>query len=194
MKILTTELEGVLIIEPQVFGDQRGFFLETYQKRRYGCSGIEAEFVQDNLSFSVRRTLRGLHFQHPNEQAKLVQVLQGEVFDAAVDVRYGSPTFGHCASVILSARNHRQLIIPRGFAHGFCVLSDSALFAYKCDNYYSPEHENGIVWNDPDIAIPWPVKDPILSNRDSQFPFLRQIEPDRLPRYRGLDATSDPGQ
>ncbi len=183
MKALSTELEGVLIIEPRVFGDHRGFFLETYQQRRYRNSGVEAHFVQDNLSFSVRRTLRGLHYQFPNEQAKLVQVLDGEIYDVAVDIRYGSPTFGRYVGVVLSSQNHRQLYIPKGFAHGFCVLSDTALFAYKCDDYYAPEHEGGICWNDPQISIDWPLKDPILSDRDGRFPSLSQIYPHRLLRY-----------
>jgi dTDP-4-dehydrorhamnose 3,5-epimerase len=183
MKALSTELEGVLIIEPRVFGDHRGFFLETYQQRRYRDSGIEAHFVQDNLSFSVRRTLRGLHYQFPNEQAKLVQVLDGEIYDVAVDIRYGSPTFGRYVGVVLSSQNHRQLYIPKGFAHGFCVLSDTALFAYKCDDYYAPEHDGGICWNDPQISIGWPLTDPILSDRDGRFPSLSQIEPHRLPHY-----------
>jgi dTDP-4-dehydrorhamnose 3,5-epimerase len=185
MNVLPTELEGVLIIEPRIFGDHRGFFLETYQQRRYRDSGVDAQFIQDNLSFSVRRTLRGLHYQFSNQQAKLVQVLDGEIYDVAVDIRYGSPTFGRYVGALLSSQNHRQLYIPKGFAHGFCVLSDTALFAYKCDDYYAPEYEGGICWNDPEIAIAWPLPDPILSDRDARLPALSRVDPDRLPRYRG---------
>ena len=183
MKIIPTELEGVLIIEPEVFADERGFFMESFQKRRYQASGVEVEFVQDNISRSVRNTLRGLHYQLPNAQAKLVQVLEGEIYDVAVDIRRGSPTFGRWVDVILSDQNRRQFFVPAGFAHGFCVLSPSALFLYKCSDFYTPEAEGGICWDDPDLAIPWPVQSPILSGRDSRFTPLRHVASHRLPAY-----------
>jgi dTDP-4-dehydrorhamnose 3,5-epimerase len=183
MKILPTELDGVLIIEPDVFADKRGFFMETFQKRRYREAGITAEFVQDNISHSVRNTLRGLHYQYPDGQAKLVQVLEGEIFDVAVDIRRGSPTFGRWTGVVLSSENRRQFFIPEGFAHGFCVMSDSALFLYKCSNIYSPEAEGGIRWDDPDLGIRWPVQSPIISERDSRLTPLRHVASHRLPEY-----------
>jgi dTDP-4-dehydrorhamnose 3,5-epimerase len=183
MKVLPTELDGVLVIEPNIFGDQRGFFLESFQKQRYRDAGIDIEFVQDNISFSVRHTLRGLHYQYPHGQAKLVQVLQGEIYDVAVDIRQGSPTFGRWTGVILSEENRRQFFLPEGFAHGFCVMSATALFMYKCSAYYAPEEEGGIFWDDPDLGIPWPVQTPILSQRDSTFAPLSGVSPHRLPVY-----------
>jgi dTDP-4-dehydrorhamnose 3,5-epimerase len=185
MNIVPTALEGVLILEPRVFGDPRGYFMETYQRRRYLEAGIRDEFVQDNLSYSCRHTIRGLHFQHPCGQDKLVQVVEGEIFDVAVDVRYGSPTFGRSVAVALSAADHRQLFIPRGFAHGFCVLSPTALFMYKCSDYYAPEHEVGIAWDDPDLGIAWPTVDPLLSDKDRRYPRLRDVATELLPRYEG---------
>lgn len=185
MKVISTELEGVLILEPVVFGDHRGFLLECYQRQRYADAGIDAIFVQDNISFSVRQTLRGLHYQYPHSQAKLVQALQGEIFDVVVDIRTGSPSFGKWAGVVLSAQNRRQLYVPTGFAHGFCVLSETALFMYKCSNYYSPRDEGGILWSDSDVGIEWPVKDPILSQRDAALVRLCDVDPERLPTYRG---------
>ena len=183
MKVIPTELDGVVILEPDVYGDHRGFFMESYQKKRYLANGIDAVFVQDNTSFSVRNTLRGLHFQYPNGQAKLVQALQGEIYDVAVDIRAGSPTFGEWTAAVLSSENHRQFFIPKGFAHGFCVLSETALFMYKCSDYYRPHHENGICWDDPKLAIEWPVEDPVLSDRDQGWAYLDAIDPERLPRY-----------
>lgn len=183
MIIRPTRLADVLIIEPKVFGDQRGFFLETYQHIRYKDAGVIDHFIQDNLSFSQRGVLRGLHYQHPNGQAKLVQVYQGEILDVAVDIRWGSPTFGQSVAIPLSAENYRQLYIPKGFAHGFCVLSETALFAYKCSDYYAPEHDGGIRYDDPDLEIDWPVRHPILSDRDQVFPRLKEIAVDRLPSY-----------
>lgn len=150
MKVTKTKLPGVVIVEPKVFGDSRGFFQETWQKSRYEESGIREMFVQDNLSFSTRGVLRGLHYQNPNTQGKLVSVIQGEVFDVAVDIRAGSPTFGQWEGVHLSGENHRQLWVPPGFAHGFCVLSDTAYFMYKCTDVYNPSTEMGILWS---IAI-----------------------------------------
>ena len=185
MDVLTTRLPGVLIIEPRVFGDARGFFLESWHRERYAAAGIDVDFVQDNLSYSARGVLRGLHVQHPHAQGKLVYVLQGEVFDVAVDIRLGSPTFGQCEAVVLSADNKRQFYIPPGFAHGFCVTSDTALFAYKCTEFYSPADEFGIAWNDPDLAIAWPDAAPQLSAKDREAPRLRDIPRERLPRFGG---------
>jgi dTDP-4-dehydrorhamnose 3,5-epimerase len=185
MKIIPTRLSEVLLIEPMVFGDRRGYFLETYQRERYAAAGVDADFVQDNISFSQGTILRGLHFQNPQGQAKLVQVLEGEIFDVAVDVRRGSPTFGQWASAKLSSAKARQLFIPKGFAHGFCVLSEAALFMYKCSDYYAPNSERGICWNDPDLAIDWPVKAPMLSDRDNTFARLKDLPPEQLPVYEG---------
>jgi dTDP-4-dehydrorhamnose 3,5-epimerase len=183
MKVFSTSLEGVLIVEPQVFNDQRGFFMETYHQRRYAACGIDAVFVQDNMSFSVIGSLRGLHYQQPHAQAKLVQVIQGEIFDVALDIRRGSPTFGQWTGAHLSRENGRQLFIPEGFAHGFCVLSETAHVLYKCTDFYAPDAEGGIIWSDPSLGIDWPVKDPLLSIRDSQFPCLYDVSPERLPLY-----------
>ncbi len=184
MKTQKTELDGVLIIEPDVFKDQRGYFVETYQRQRYTDAGINVDFVQDNLSFSKKGTLRGLHFQHPHDQAKLVQVIQGEVFDVVADIRRESPTFGKWIGQYLSDENKLQIFVPEGFAHGFCVLSDTALFHYKCSDFYAPECEGGIRWSDPDVAIDWPLDSPIVSDKDAKFSCLRDIAQDRLPSYR----------
>ena len=183
MKIIETKLPGVLIIEPDVFGDSRGFFMETYHKERYRAIGIEAEFVQDNTSFSRKGTLRGLHFQYPHGQAKLVQVFMGEVFDVAVDIRKGSPKFGQWFGARLSSDNKQQLFIPAGFAHGFCVLSDTALFSYKCTDFYSPTDEKGVLWSDPDIGIEWPLDDPLLSDKDEKYPCVKNLDPEYLPPF-----------
>lgn len=185
MEIIETPLAGVLIIEPRVFGDQRGFFLETWSRRRYAEVGIDVDFVQDNLSFSQQGVLRGLHFQNPGAQGKLVSVLVGEVFDVAVDLRQGSPTFGRWHGVILSGENKRQYWVPPGFAHGFCVTSATALFAYKCTALYAPEHERAIRWDDPVLAIDWPVADPQVSDKDRLAPYLADIEPGALFSYAG---------
>lgn len=181
MKLKETGLPGVIIIEPDVFGDERGFFMETWHQLKYKEAGLPAHFVQDNLSYSGRGVLRGLHFQCPNTQGKLVFVLQGEVFDVAVDIRSGSPTFGRWTGVTLSAANKSQLYIPAGFAHGFCVVSETALFTYKCTDIYNPLAEGGIIWNDPDIGIAWPIENPVLSEKDSNYPLLKNITPERLP-------------
>ncbi len=183
MKVIASSLPGVCVVEPNVFGDHRGFFMECYQKQRYMDNGIDTIFVQDNISFSVRNTLRGLHYQYPRGQAKLVQVLQGEIFDVVVDIRKGSPTWGQWFGVTLSSENKRQVFIPNGYAHGFCVTSETALFAYKCSDYYLPEDEGGIRWDDPHIGIQWPVKRPILSDRDKHYSALNEISADRLPVY-----------
>jgi len=183
LKALTTRLPGVVIIEPDVFGDDRGFFLESYNAAKYPALGVGCAFVQDNHSFSTQGTLRGLHYQLPFTQAKLVWVVTGEVLDVAVDIRRGSPTFGQWVGEILSEQNRRRLFIPRGFAHGFCVLSPSAHFMYKCDEFFHPETDGGVRWNDPDIAIDWPVRDPMLSPKDARLPLLADIPADLLPRY-----------
>ncbi len=182
MKVLAAGIPDILIIEPKLFGDQRGFFLETYQLERYASHGILRPFVQDNLSRSARGVLRGLHLQNPLTQGKLVNVLRGRVLDVAVDVRRGSPTFGRHVAVELSDENRRQLWVPRGFAHGFVVLSESADFAYKCDNIYSPEDEIVVRWNDPELGIDWKIENPSLSARDAAAPVLRDIP--NLPIYR----------
>jgi dTDP-4-dehydrorhamnose 3,5-epimerase len=183
MQITETVLPGVRLIEPKVFGDKRGFFMETWNQARYADIGLPECFVQDNLSFSRRGVLRGLHFQNPNGQGKLVYVLQGEVFDVAVDVRIGSPTFGQKAVAILSAENKRQFYIPPGFAHGFCVTSETALFAYKCTTFYEPKSEGCILWNDPALGIEWPVNDPALSAKDAAGIALADYPRERLPVY-----------
>lgn len=180
MNILPTELPGVVIIEPRVFNDPRGYFLETFHQERYVAAGLPGEFLQDNLSFSRRGTLRGLHYQNPRPQGKLVSVLAGEVFDVAVDIRAGSPTFGRWTSVVLSADNKRQFYIPPGFAHGFCVTSETAIFAYKCTTGYYPAGDGSIRWDDPALGIPWPVSEPLLSEKDRQAPLLREVPRERL--------------
>ncbi len=182
MNVIETAIPGVLMIEPKVIGDVRGFFVETFQAKRYAEAGIAQPFVQDNLSRSVRGTLRGLHFQHPEAQGKLVSVLRGAVRDVVVDVRVGSPTFGRHVSVELSDENRRQFWVPRGFAHGFAVLSDNADFFYKCDELYSPADEWVLRWNDPALGIDWGIADPILSARDKEGRTLAELA-DMLPRF-----------
>jgi dTDP-4-dehydrorhamnose 3,5-epimerase len=181
MNIITTSIEGILIIEPQTFEDQRGFFMETYNQSRYVKAGVNKVFVQDNLSYSLKGTVRGLHFQIKNPQAKLVHVITGEIFDVAVDIRPGSATFGQWAGIHLSDKNRRQLYIPEGFAHGFCVLSDAARFSYKCSDFYAPADEGGIIWSDPDIGISWPLENPIISEKDKQYPKLSDLKHEQLP-------------
>ncbi|MEW6290667.1 MAG: dTDP-4-dehydrorhamnose 3,5-epimerase [Thermodesulfobacteriota bacterium] len=185
MNMTETELPGVVIIEPRLFEDERGFFMETYHKEKYAQLGITVEFVQDNFSFSRKNSLRGLHYQHPHGQAKLVHVVQGAVFDVAVDIRIGSPTFGKWTGVELSHANKRQIFIPPGFAHGFVVLSDNASFVYKCSDFYLPDCEGGIIFSDPQLAISWPGNNFLLSPKDRQFPVLQDIPPENLPRYTG---------
>jgi dTDP-4-dehydrorhamnose 3,5-epimerase len=177
------ELPGLLLLQPKIFRDGRGAFLEGWHDERYTALGIPGPFLQDNVSRSMKGVLRGLHFQHPNDQGKLVQVLQGEVFDVAVDVRRGSPTFGQWAGAVLSAENARQLWIPEGFAHGFCVTSREAVFAYKCTEYYHRPSEQAVSWNDPDIRIQWPVKRPSLSDRDRNAPCLKDLDEELLPMF-----------
>jgi dTDP-4-dehydrorhamnose 3,5-epimerase len=189
LNIIETKLPGLRVIEPKVFDDARGYFLEIWNHAGYQKAGIPARFVQDNLSFSHKNVLRGLHLQEPSPQAKLVYVLEGEIFDVAVDVRVGSPTFGAWEGVVISAKNRRQLFVPEGFAHGFCVLSPSALVSYKCSAAYAAACEISIAWNDKTLGIQWPVKNPIVSERDGKAPELSDIPPARLPRY-GIAAAS----
>ena len=184
MQVTPTSLPGVLIVEPNIFTDKRGFFMEIYHLRRYTEFGMEPVFVQDNMSYSVQGTLRALHYQLPYAQAKLVQVITGTIFDVAVDIRRTSPTFGQWVGVHLSDENRHQLFIPEGFAHGLCVLSETAYVLYKCTDFYAPDAERGILWSDPALGIDWPVKDPLISPRDSQFPLLRDVSAEFLPVFR----------
>ncbi|MFH0798581.1 MAG: dTDP-4-dehydrorhamnose 3,5-epimerase [Pseudomonadota bacterium] len=183
MKLIETTISEVKLIEMDIHRDQRGFFLESYHAQKFEALGIAHHFVQDNHSRSVRGTLRGLHYQLPNAQGKLVRVTRGEVFDVAVDIRVGSPTFGRHFGTILSEENARQMFVPTGFAHGFCTLSDTAEFQYKCTDFYAPDCELGIRWNDPEIAIDWPIQTPLLSTKDQSYSCLSHIPTDRLPRY-----------
>jgi len=179
MEIIDTGFEGLKVIKPQVFGDSRGFFVETYNEKRYRDAGIDYRFVQDNMSSSSYGVVRGLHFQRPPfSQAKLVQVIEGRVLDVAVDLRSDSPTFGRWYSVELTGDNHWQFMIPRGFAHGFAVLSDTALFSYKCDNLYNPESEGGIRFDDPDLGIDWRINMDfaVTSDKDKEHPFFKDID------------------
>ena len=186
MKVIETKLSGLILLEPEVYEDPRGFFLETWQRTRYEEAGIPASFVQDNVSLSPKGVLRGLHFQHPHAQGKLVQVLSGEVFDVAVDIRVGSATFGQWIGEVLSGQNHKQMYIPPGFAHGYCVTGETALFSYKCTELYHPETEHGILWNDPDVGIAWPVEGPLLSSKDAGYSRLKDLPPEALPEFEGL--------
>ena len=183
MKVIETSLPGVVIIEPQVFGDARGFFYESYNRAKYHEAGITRQFVQSNVSRSAKSVLRGLHYQSPNPQGKLVSVLEGEVFDVAVDIRRDSPTFGQWVGAMLTADNHRHFWIPEGFAHGFCVLSEFATFAYQCTALYDHAADASVRWNDPDIGIDWPVSSPLLSDKDEKAPLLKDVAQDRLPEY-----------
>lgn len=183
MEVTPTALPEVLVVQPKVFGDARGFFVETWHSVRYAEAGMSPAMVQDNLSRSAGGVLRGLHFQWPQPQAKLVYVLEGEILDVAVDVRVGSPTFGQHASVRLSAENKRQIFVPEGFAHGFCVVSECATVAYKCSSHYAPQFDCGVLWNDPQIAIDWPISRPTLSEKDAKLSRLADLPADRLPAY-----------
>ncbi len=176
MIVKTTPLEGLIVIEPRVFEDSRGFFLETFNAEKYSSHGIPSQFVQDNWSRSIKNTLRGLHFQNPNAQGKLVSVIRGSVYDVAVDIRKESTTFGKWFGLELSDVNRRQLWIPPGFAHGFCVLSDVADFMYKCTEFYAPDCERAIAWNDPELGIDWPTPTPLLSPKDAAAPKMRDIQ------------------
>ena len=183
MKFIETSLPGCVVIEPQVFGDSRGFFYESYNEAKYREAGIDRRFVQSNVSRSARGVLRGLHYQWPNPQGKLVSVLDGEVYDVAVDIRRGSPTFGQWTGVMLTAENHRHFWIPEGFAHGFCVLSEFATFSYQCTDLYDAKADGGVRWNDPAIGIDWPISNPLLSDKDAKAPLLADVPLDRLPEY-----------
>lgn len=186
MKLKKTKIPGLLIIEPDVFYDSRGFFLETWQEKRYLEVGIQDPFVQDNFSHSTHGILRGLHYQLRHPQGKLVWVSAGEVFDVAVDIRINSPTFGEWFGIILSSENHLQIYVPPGFAHGFCVLSETADFNYKCTESYVPGDEYGLKWNDPRLGIHWPVADPILSEKDATLPGLDTVPRENLPGIEGI--------
>ncbi len=185
MKVIATTLPGVIVLEPRKFGDKRGFFLETYRADILKEAGIEANFVQDNHSRSSKGVLRGLHYQLIQPQGKLVRVACGEIFDVAVDVRLGSPTFGQWAGATLDDKNMRMMYIPPGFAHGFVVLSETVEFLYKCTDYYHPQSEQGILWNDPGLGIEWPALELNLSEKDTTNPTLEQQVADRLPIYQG---------
>ena len=182
MRVVPSELPEVLVIEPEVIRDGRGFFLETYHADRYLAHGVPGPFVQDNHSRSIGGTIRGLHLQRRQMQGKLIRVIEGEIYDVAVDVRRGSPTFGRWVAVTLSASNFKQCYVPPGFAHGFCVTSDVAQVEYKCTALYDPTSEIGIAWNDPTLAVAWPIADPILSPRDSRNPSLT-AQAEQLPAY-----------
>jgi dTDP-4-dehydrorhamnose 3,5-epimerase len=183
MKVTSCEIPGVLVVEPKVFGDARGYFIETYAAERYAASGVPLAFVQDNLSKSRRGVLRGLHLQNPHGQGKLVSVVVGAVWDVALDVRVGSPTFGKWFGQELSEENHRQMYVPPGCAHGFVVLSETAIFSYKCTDVYHPEAELGVHYNDPAVGIPWPGSDFTLSAKDLALPLLADVDVSKLPRF-----------
>jgi len=184
LRVIETGLDGVVIVEPRVHGDERGFFQESWKASSYGSHGLPRTFAQANVSRSAQGVLRGLHYQYRQPQGKLVTVFEGRIFDVAVDVRPGSKSFGQWAGVELSAANHRQLYVPEGFAHGFIVLSSSALFHYHCTSEYSPKFEVSIAWNDPDIAVKWPCEPASVSGKDRQAPFLRDLPPELLPQLQ----------
>ncbi|MBN1257373.1 MAG: dTDP-4-dehydrorhamnose 3,5-epimerase [Planctomycetes bacterium] len=191
MKKIETELPGVSIIEPVVYGDHRGFFMETHNNKAFAEIGIKHVFVQDNHSKSSQNVLRGLHYQLGHPQAKLIRVIQGEVYDVAVDVRVGSPYFGKWAGVLLSEENRKMLFVPEGFAHGFYVISDYAQIIYKCSEFYYPKDERGLIWNDPEIGIDWRIPtgtEPVLSEKDSGHPTLKSCDPADLPVYKESGA------
>jgi dTDP-4-dehydrorhamnose 3,5-epimerase len=181
LRKVETALPGVLLIEPDVLADARGFFLESYHQRKFAELGITDSFVQDNHSRSVKGTVRGLHYQLKFPQAKLCRVIQGEVLDVVVEIRQGSPNFGKWAGFVLSAETRQMIYVPAGFAHGFAVLSDTAEFLYKCSDFYHPEDERGVLWSDPGIGIDWQVKSPLLSRKDQLYPRLQQVAPEELP-------------
>ncbi|MFT5499652.1 MAG: dTDP-4-dehydrorhamnose 3,5-epimerase [Kiritimatiellia bacterium] len=185
LELTPTGIADVLLIQPRVFNDARGFFQEVYHWEKYQAAGVDCTFVQDNWSRSSQSTLRGLHYQLRFPQAKLVSVIQGAILDVAVDIRQGSPTFGQSVAQELSSENHAQLFVPEGFAHGFCVLSETADVLYKCNGVYQPNDDYGIAWNDPALGIDWPIQTPILSEKDQRHPFLDAAVSDLLPLYRG---------
>ncbi len=186
LKIIKTDIPDVLIIEPEVFGDARGVFKETYHEKKYLEAGIKVRFNQDNHSRSGKGVIRGLHYQLKNPQAKLVFVLKGSVFDVAVDIRRGSPWFGKWTGTVLTQDNHRQMFIPEGFAHGFCVLDETADFIYKCSSLFDPSDDRGILWSDPQIGIKWSIRNPVVSEKDMALPCLSDVDEDLLPVYERL--------
>lgn len=183
MNVTPSKLPGAVVIEPKIFGDARGYFVETWNLARYVQAGVDVPFVQDNLSKSKRGVLRGLHVQSPAFQGKLVSVIEGEVFDVAVDIRLGSPTFGQWDAVVLTGENKKQFYVPAGMAHGFVVLSESATFAYKCTDLYAPKDELTLAWDDPELGVAWPLRDPLLSDKDKRGLALRDLPQERLLRY-----------
>ncbi|MGE3919499.1 MAG: dTDP-4-dehydrorhamnose 3,5-epimerase [Gammaproteobacteria bacterium] len=184
LNIIETPLDGLLVLEPKTFSDNRGKFFESFNHQRYFDIGITKPFVQDNISHSTKNVIRGMHYQIKQPQAKLVNVIKGCVYDVAIDIRRGSPTFGQWYGITLNDENHLQLYIPAGFAHGFCVLSDEAIFSYKCDDYYAPQYERSLRWNDPQFKIKWPINEGILSEKDGASPLFENINPDDLPIYQ----------
>ncbi len=183
MEVVDLSVPDVKLIKPRAFPDERGFFLQSYHERQYREAGIEVSFVQDNRSRSSRGVLRGLHYQLEHAQDKLVSVVRGKVFDVAVDIRHGSPTFGKWVGEILSDDNHHQMFVPKGFAHGFCILSNEADLSYKCSDFYAPGDEYGLLWSDPEIGIEWPSTEVQLSEKDQHLPLLADIHPKYLPAY-----------
>lgn len=182
MKVTRTPISGVVLIDLEVHGDKRGYFLECYRRSRYAELGLDIEFVQDNRSFSLKGIVRGMHYQVRHPIGHLVTVTRGRVFDVGVDLRVGSQTFGKHVAITLEAERHQQLYLPPGIAHGFCSLADENEIFYKCTDYYFPEDEAGVLWNDPDLGIPWPLVSPVINPRDAAFPRLKQLDPTRLPR------------
>lgn len=189
MEVIETGLPGLLIIEPEVHGDRRGYFMETWHARRYAGAGLPGRFVQANVSRSAAGVIRGLHYQYPEPQGKLVQVVDGRIYDVAVDIRSGSPTFGEWAGVELSGDNHRQFYVPEGFAHGFCVLGEGATISYLCTREFSAKYDSAVAWDDPDIAIDWPIQPASLSAKDRAAPRLKDIPPAELPRFEARGAS-----
>jgi len=183
IQFIKTSLPEVIIVEPRLFHDKRGFFMETFNTEVYSDNGIKANFVQDNHSRSSKNILRGLHYQLNQAQDKLIQVIRGKIFDVAVDIRFGSPNFGKWVGVELSEENHRQLFVPKGFAHGFCVLSDSVDVTYKCSDFYAPNDEYGVLWSCPEVGVKWPVPNPVLSQKDILYTSLSEIKKEHLPVY-----------
>lgn len=183
MEVTKLDIPGLMLFEPKVFGDNRGFFIESYNKERYKEAGLDVDFVQDNMSYSQKGVLRGLHCQNPNSQGKLVSVIQGAVYDVAVDIRLGSPTFGKSYGIELDSDKKMQFYVPPGFAHGFCVLTETALFAYKCTDFYHPENEFSVLWNDPDLKIDWPIENPSLSEKDKIALRLKDIDSSKLVKF-----------
>ena len=184
LDVQKTDIPGVLIFSPKVYNDDRGFFMETYNKELYKDAGLGCHFVQDNYSHSTKGTLRGLHYQLPHTQGKLISVIWGEIFDVAVDIRKGSPTFGKWVGLSLSDKNRKQLFVPEGLAHGFCVISEKADVMYKCTDTYAPEADKGVLWSDPEIGIEWPIESSIISAKDEKLPLLSQVPDEQLPEYK----------